>query len=271
MKIEKLIERIKAGDTDALKTIYEAYSQRMRNVCIRITQEDEDTVSDLVQESFIRAYYSLGKLKDASKFGEWIIAITKNVSLRYLERKRKNQMVPFSAIEDGFDVESSLSADYKLVEKELLEIIDQLPSGYRKVFRMAVSVKKDSTNNILIAIGKDTVSLDTVKQAIPKLEEFIAKEVAPSHKSKWQLLTMGSLGSALAQNAYKMLMGYSGGGGEPDGPQPSGPQMFSTWEEYYQYLQQNAHGDMSEEEKALMEIAINNTNNIYNIKTEEKS
>ena len=391
MKIEKLIERIKAGDTDALKTIYEAYSQRMRNVCIRITQEDEDTVSDLVQESFIRAYYSLGKLKDASKFGEWIIAITKNVSLRYLERKRKNQMVPFSAIEDGFDVESSLSADYKLVEKELLEIIDQLPSGYRKVFRMAVidgfshkeiaeklgiephssssqltrakvllrnmisrrmlaiisillvsipiykylfwkkgtekkqlpiakvndakgnnfkgkhsvnretgqpnaqlsvtnksilattsprkmelpnyttidsvciktdSEKKDSANNILIAIEKDTLSLDTIMQVAPKLEEFIAKEVAPSHKNKWQLLAMGSLGSALAQNAYKMLVGY--GGGNIEGPQPSEPQAFSTWEEYYQYLLQNAHDDMSEGEKALMDIAINNTNNIKN-------
>ena len=47
-KIVKLIERIKAGDTDALKTIYEAYSQKMRNACIRITQEDEDTVDDLV-------------------------------------------------------------------------------------------------------------------------------------------------------------------------------------------------------------------------------
>ena len=81
MKIEKLIERVKAGDADALRTVYETYSQQMRNVCIRITQEDEDTVSDLVQESFIRAYYSLEKLKDASKFGEWIVAITKNVSL----------------------------------------------------------------------------------------------------------------------------------------------------------------------------------------------
>ena len=65
MKIEKLIERVKAGDADALRTVYETYSQRMRNVCIRITQEDEDTVSDLVQESFIRAYYSLEKLKDS--------------------------------------------------------------------------------------------------------------------------------------------------------------------------------------------------------------
>lgn len=388
MKIEKLIERVKAGDADALRTVYETYSQRMRNVCIRITQEDEDTVSDLVQESFIRAYYSLEKLKDASKFGEWIVAITKNVSLRYLERMRKIQMVPFSAIKDGFDVESSFASDSKLEEKELLEIIDKLPSGYRKVFRMAVidgfshkeiaeklgiephssssqltrakvllrdminrrmlavisiilisipickylfwkrgtekeqlpvakvnddkekrtvnretvqpnthlsvtdknivattsqskmelpnyavadsvgiktdSEKKDSTNNILIVIEKDTLSLDTIKQVAPKLEEFIAKEVTPSHKNKWQLLAMGSLGSALAQNAYKMFVGD--GGGDIDGPQPSGPKKFSTWEDYYLYLQQNAHDEMSEEDKALMEIVINNMNNANNIK-----
>lgn len=363
----------------------------MRNVCIRITQEDEDTVSDLVQEAFIRAYYSLGKLKDSSKFGEWIVAITKNVSLRYLERKQKVQVMPFSSIADEFDVESSLASDSMLEEKELLEIINKLPSGYCKVFKMAViegfshkeiaeklgiephssssqltrakvmlqaminkrtlalisiilicvpickylfwkkdteekrlsvanvdnakekpsanhgtelsntkssSVDKkvlatttpnvktklpkftvvdsiciktdfekdDSTNNIVIAIEKDTVSFDTVKQVMPKFEEFIAKnDVAPSYKSKWQLLAMGSVGSALAQSAYKMLVGNKGED-ITDGPQPSGPQMFSTWEEYSRYLQQNAHGNMSEAEKALMEIAINNTNNINNIK-----
>ena len=394
MKIEKLIERVKAGDTDALKTVYEAYSQRMRNACIRITQEDEDTVDDLVQESFIRAYYSLEKLKDASKFGEWVVAITKNVSLRYLERKRKIQVLPFSEIGDGFDVESSYTSDSKLEEKELFELIDKLPSGYRNVFRMAVvdgfshkeiaeklgiephssssqltrakvllrnminrrmlavisillvsipiykylfwkrstekeqhpvaninnaakgkrstnretvqpttqssvvdknilatastgkmklpdyvvvdSVgfqtdhetdyeKTDSAINIVIAIEKDTVSLDTMKQVVPKLEEFIAKQVAPNYKSKWQVLAMGSLGSALAQTAYKMLVGNKGED-TADGPQPSGPQKFSTWEDYSQYLLQNAHGNMSEAEKALMEIAINNTNNINNIK-----
>lgn len=122
MKIEKLIERVKAGDTDALKTVYDAYSQRMRNACIKITQEDEDTVDDLVQESFIRAYYSLEKLKDASKFGEWLVAITKNVSLRYLERKRKIQVLSFSEIGDGFDVESSYTSDSKLEEKNFLSL-----------------------------------------------------------------------------------------------------------------------------------------------------
>ena len=81
---------------------------------------------------------ALKKLKDASKFGEWVVAITKNVSLRYLERKRKIQVLPFSEIGDGFDVESYYTSDSKLEEKELFELIDKLPSGYRKVFRMAV-------------------------------------------------------------------------------------------------------------------------------------
>lgn len=299
-------------------------------------------------------------------------------------------MLPFSEIGDGFDVESSYTSDSKLEEKELFELIDKLPSGYRNVFRMAVidgfshkeiaeklgiephssssqltrakvllrnminrrmlavisillvsipiykylfwkrgtekeqhpvanindvakgkrsvnretvqpttqssvvdknilataspgkmnlqeyavadsvgiltdSAKNDSAINVVIAIEKDTISLDTIKQVVPKLEEFIAKEVTPSYKSKWQLLAMGSLGSALAQTAYKMLVGNKGED-ITDGPQPSGPQMFSTWEQYSQYLLQNAHGNMSEAEKALMEIAINNTNNINNIK-----
>lgn len=77
MKIEKLIERVKAGDTDALKTVYDVYSQRMRNACIKITQEDEDTVNDLVQESFIRAYYSLEKLRMLQSLGNGLLPLLK--------------------------------------------------------------------------------------------------------------------------------------------------------------------------------------------------
>lgn len=88
------------------------------------------------------------------------------------------------------------------------------------------SEKKDSTNNILIVIEKDTLSLDTIKQVAPKLEEFIAKEVTPSHKNKWQLLAMGSLSSALAQNTYKLIAGSSSGLPDPDGPTPIIPDVF---------------------------------------------
>ena len=53
MDIEELIERIKEGDNVALETLYETYAPMMRNVCVNITNEDEDIVNDLVQMAFI--------------------------------------------------------------------------------------------------------------------------------------------------------------------------------------------------------------------------
>lgn len=138
MDLKMLIERVKADDADALNTIYEAYVPMMRNVCFSITKADEDTVNDLVQDAFILAYYSLEKLNDEEKFGEWAAAITKNVSLKYLERKRKVKFLPLSHYLDNMNVESGVSADAVLAEKELIQLIDRLPEGYGKVFRMSV-------------------------------------------------------------------------------------------------------------------------------------
>lgn len=138
MDLKMLIERVKADDADALNTIYEAYVPIMRNVCFSITKADEDTVNDLVQDAFILAYYSIEKLNDEEKFGEWAAAITKNVSLKYLERKRKVKFLPLSHYLDNMNVESGVSADAVLAEKELMQLIDRLPEGYGKVFRMSV-------------------------------------------------------------------------------------------------------------------------------------
>ena len=138
MNLKMLIERVKADDADALNTIYEAYVPMMRNVCFSITKADENTVNDLVQDAFILAYYSIEKLNDEEKFGEWAAAITKNVSLKYLERKRKVKFLPLSHYLDNMNVESGVSADTVLAEKELMQLIDRLPEGYGKVFRMSV-------------------------------------------------------------------------------------------------------------------------------------
>ena len=384
MNIEELIERIKEGDNAALETLYEAYLPMMRNVCVNITNEDEEVVNDLVQMAFIRAYYSLSQLRDSSKFGEWVAAITRNIALKHLAQKRKMPFVPFSgATEEELENGSALSPDSLLAEKEIHELIDYLPKGYGKVFRMAViegyshqeiaeklgiephssssqlsrakamlrkilnkrgmgliilvlacaplvmyllkNKDKEDVKKVNIASGKknpirqvekkeprhvanvastnsvveirrnqhcpspvapvnnlsndstfipmdsipykivavennDSVLSDTFKLPHTETERYFADNEQQSKQHRWQLLAAGSLGSALAQNAYKMFVGNTGG--EPDGPQPSGPETFSTWQDYYQYLQQNAHDDMSEEEKALMDIAQNNKGRI---------
>ena len=384
MDVEDLIERIKNGDNTALETLYEAYSPMMRNICVNITNEDEDVVSDLVQMAFIRAYYSLFQIRDTSKFGEWVAAITKNVALKHLAQKRKMPFVPFSSItEEELENGSALSSDSLLAEKEIYELIEQLPKGYGQVFRMSViegyshqeiaeklgiephssssqlsrakamlrkivnrrgmglvilvlvctplciyllknkgkgdvqrinitsektnpirQIEKKKPHNVVNVVSAnsvaeirsnqygvssiihvenpsndstytamdsvshkfvtventDSIQPDTFKQPCIEPEHYLADNEQKGKKYQWQLLAAGSLGSALAQNTYKLFVGNAGG--DPEGPLPSGPETFSTWEEYYQYLQQNEHDDMSEEEKALMKIAENNNGKI---------
>lgn len=120
---------------------------------------------------------------------------------------------------------------------------------------------KDSIQHKLVVVeNNDSILPDTCKQPCIETEHYLTDNEQTSKKHQWQLLAAGSLGSALAQNAYKLFVGNAGS--DIDGPQPSDPGTFSTWEDYYQYLQQNAHDDMSEKEKALMDIAQNNKGKI---------
>lgn len=392
MKIEKLLEKVKAGDTDALKIIYERYSPMMRSICFSITKEDEDTINDLVQEAFVLTYYSLSKLKDNSKFKEWCAAITKNTALKHLEKKSKLQTIPFSSIMDEeLEVEGALQTDSLLHENDILELINSLPTGYGKVFRMSViegfshkeiadklgiephssssqlarakamlrnmidkralaaisiilisiplckylfwkktveekklptanverknnnkidkpeleslssqtnryvantfitkkkqireisldsTVKsnewknEDTIRNIAIIIEeRDTTLSDTTSIFIPQIENYIVADTTRHKKNKWQFLATGSLGSALAQNVYKLIASNNNGLPDPDGPTPIIPNEISTWEDYYKHLQQKEHEGMSADTLALMTIAKHNSGKIVEHEQHDK-
>lgn len=392
MKIEKLLEKVKAGDTDALKIIYERYSPMMRSICFSITKEDEDTINDLVQDAFVLTYYSLSKLKDNSKFKEWCAAITKNTALKHLEKKSKLQTIPFSSIMDEeLEVEGALQTDSLLHENDILELINSLPTGYGKVFRMSViegfshkeiadklgiephssssqlarakamlrnmidkralaaisiilisiplckylfwkktveekklptanverknnnkidkpelesissqtnryvantfitkkkqireisldSIVKsnewkneDTIRNIAIIIEeRDTTLSDTTSMFIPQIENYIVADTTRHKKNKWQFLATGSLGSALAQNVYKLIASNNNGLPDPDGPTLIIPNEISTWEDYYKHLQQKEHEGMSADTLALMTIAKHNSGKIVEHEQHDK-
>lgn len=75
METEEIVKRAKANDAAALAMLVEAYSPRVRAVCFGITREDEDTLNDLVQMVFIRAFYSLHQLRDASKLASGCVPL----------------------------------------------------------------------------------------------------------------------------------------------------------------------------------------------------
>ncbi|HNE28964.1 MAG: sigma-70 family RNA polymerase sigma factor [Saprospiraceae bacterium] len=135
MNETELIERLKAQDRAAQKWLYDRYSPLMFSVCRRYLRSREDAEEALVS-GFFKVFDQIEHFAAAGSFEGWIRKIVVNESLMKL---RKNNLLVFPGDEvrapeaaDGFSIEAELSA------REILELLDTLPAGYRTIFNLYV-------------------------------------------------------------------------------------------------------------------------------------
>ena len=136
MEVTRLIERCRQGDADALGELYKAYAQRMRGVCRRYVS-DEQAVDDVLHDAFVIIFTSFDRLRDARKAEAWMMAITRNVASKYKDHLKA---MPTVSIEAAANVciPSEEATVRGIPLDEVMRMIDRLPEGYGKVFRLSV-------------------------------------------------------------------------------------------------------------------------------------
>ena len=92
-----------AGDTSAYDKLIIKYQRRAVAVSYRLLGNINDAM-DVCQESFIRAYRSLGSLEQPGRFGAWFMRIVSNLSLNF-RRQRRPQLSLTTDDESGGIVE----------------------------------------------------------------------------------------------------------------------------------------------------------------------
>jgi RNA polymerase sigma-70 factor, ECF subfamily len=80
----ELVAQTLAGNREAFGCLYDRYARLVRAVVCGVTW-DWSMVQDLTQESFLRAYRNLPRLKEPERFGPWMVGIARHVAR---ERKR---------------------------------------------------------------------------------------------------------------------------------------------------------------------------------------
>ena len=136
MEITRLIERCRQGDADALGELYKTYAQRMRGVCRRYVS-DEETISDVLHDSFVIIFTSFDKLRDDRKAETWMMSITRNVASKYKDHLAK---MTFVQLEDAEQLQApEVENEVRGVPLEdVMQLVDRLPEGYGQVFRLSV-------------------------------------------------------------------------------------------------------------------------------------
>lgn len=169
---QPLVDRARAGDTQAFSTLVERYERKIYRLAKHITQNDEDA-EDVLQEAFLKAYSNLPNFQGQSKFYTWLVRIAVNEALMKLRKRKSDRTVsldePHETEEDTVTREIAVWEDdpeKKYSREELRDIleksVDSLKPGFRTVFVLR-DIEELSTEETAEALG---ISVPAVKSRL---------------------------------------------------------------------------------------------------------
>lgn len=88
MSDAELVGRVLAGEQECYQFLVQRHQESLFRVAYSLVLDD-DAAADLVQDAFVRAYVSLARCRDRSRFRVWLLATLRNRGLDYLKEKRR--------------------------------------------------------------------------------------------------------------------------------------------------------------------------------------
>jgi RNA polymerase sigma-70 factor (ECF subfamily) len=176
-----LIKLCLEGDKEAFGFLVKKYQNAVYNLCYHIIGNFADA-EDLAQDTFVKAYLDLAKIREPSKFVGWLYRIAINICKMWLRAKKAVSIIPF---EDIIQNEDDTSPD-KLVEVEetnnsirkALEVLSEMDRTVVLLYYI-VDLKCDEIAYSL------NLSLPAVKNRLLRARRQLKKELIPMMESSF--------------------------------------------------------------------------------------
>jgi RNA polymerase sigma factor (sigma-70 family) len=174
---EELVKKCCQGHALAQRSLYERFAPKMMGVCRRYVGQNQDA-EEVLSQGFIKVFSRIQDFKGHGSLEGWIRTIMVRESLMYL-RANKHRWQETEMLDnwtDNWEVSApaAFEADY------LLQMIDSLPSGYRKVFNLyAIDGYKHHEIAEMLGISENTSKTQLMRaraQLKEQLEEIKKKE-----------------------------------------------------------------------------------------------
>lgn len=132
--MKQLINDCKRGKQKARKELFRLYHKRLLGICLRYSS-DKSEAEDILLEGFMNIYLKIDQYKFKGSFEGWMKTIIVHICIDYFRKNKKENH--HQNIDDFEDLPSS---DYSILNemsaKEIMELIQTLPQGYRIVFNL---------------------------------------------------------------------------------------------------------------------------------------
>ncbi len=190
---ERLIARLRAGDTRAFETIYDRYERPIRSFCRHMLGQPEDA-DDAAQHVFLSAYKALIGTANAIELKPWLFAIARN-RCRTMLRGRQRGLGIAEAVEREPSVEGlTVEVERREHLHDLLRDISRLPEEQRAalILTQLETLRHDDVARVL-AVPPDKVKA-LVFQARESLMASQQARETPCREIREQLATLSGAG-----------------------------------------------------------------------------
>lgn len=142
---EALVRKIRQNKNGALGVLYDRYAPTLLGICMRYCGNRQDA-EDVLHDGFIKVLKQVHTFKPQStgSFEGWMKRIIVNTALNFLRgHNKENRFLDVMSIQDKIpDVtdEPNLwkTLDEQVGKEKIMEMICELPAGYRTVFNLYV-------------------------------------------------------------------------------------------------------------------------------------
>ena len=126
---------MKSNKENIFTKLYHEHSSYMYAVCLRYTKNSDDA-EDVMQDGFLKIYHALDTFKGDASIKTWMRRIMVNTAINHYRLKQKLDVKPIDHSVSEVQNFNDNNAISKMSTDELLEVIQELPDGYRMVFNL---------------------------------------------------------------------------------------------------------------------------------------
>jgi len=175
----ELIIACKKQDRRAQQMLYEQFSPAMFGLLKRYMRTREDA-EDVLVEAFFKVLTNIEQYQSKGPFGGWVRRIVINEALMALRKKHNfNLTVEI----EHHDVPAAPKVVDRLAANDILQLLDQLPTGYRTVFNLYV-IEGYKHREIAELLG---ISINTSKSQLilakKKMQSLLARRAHPDARA----------------------------------------------------------------------------------------
>lgn len=174
-----LIKACKKQNTKAQRMLYDKYASSMLGVCRRYIKSEMEA-EDVMIKGFMKVFTKIDLFEGKGSFEGWMKRIMINEALGYI-RKHKAMYLEIEAADKEPDIDKMST---ELEAKDLLKMVNELPSGYRTIFNLyAIEGYSHKEISKLLGINENTSKSQLSRARMHLRKKLLETEKILEHKN----------------------------------------------------------------------------------------